>query len=175
MMSSKTTKLLSALERYKYQKKNIVVFKPRIDTRYSADQVVSHSGWTSKALVVDSGAHMLEVLQQFSEMPDVVAVDEMFMIDGAGEILVWLYRQMGITVVTATLDLSFSGEPFAEVVSVLPWATHVEKCSAVCLVCGADAYYTHRKEDDNDLIKIGGSEAYEPRCFKHFPHIAKNK
>lgn len=173
MFSSKTTKLLSALERFKYQKKNIVVFKPRIDTRYSESQVVSHSGWTSKALVVDSGAHMLEVLQQFSQMPDVVAVDEMFMIDGAGDVLVWLFRTMGMTVVTATLDLSFSGNPFLEVAAVMPWATQVEKCSAVCVVCGEDAYYTHRKEDDEDLIKIGGAETYEPRCFKHHPHIAK--
>lgn len=172
MFSSKTTQLLSALERFKYQKKHIVVFKPKIDTRYSDDHVVSHSGWKSNAVTVESGAQMLEVLQHFEIMPDVVAVDEMFMIDGAAEVLIWLFRTLGVTIVTATLDLSFSGRPFPEVEKVLPWATKVEKCTAVCVVCGEDAPYTHKKADDNEEIHVGGSETYEPRCFKH--HAAVN-
>ena len=44
MFGGKTTRLLSALERYAYQNKNILLFKPSIDTRYSKDSVVTHSG-----------------------------------------------------------------------------------------------------------------------------------
>ncbi len=52
---------------------------------------------------------------------------------------------------------------------MLPWATHIEKCPAVCPVCGKDAYYTYKKNDDGVEIAIGGAELYEPRCFDHHP------
>lgn len=174
MFSSKTTKLLSALERFKYQRKRVAVFKPSLDDRYSPGEVVSHSGWSVEAQTVKNGADILEVLAQMDEEPDVVAVDEAFMIPNIAEVLVWLYRN-GISVVASTLDLSSTGKPFHEVERMMAWATHVEKCAAVCTVCGRDAFYTHKKQVDEDRgeIQVGGAELYEPRCFQH--HLAVDK
>jgi thymidine kinase len=169
MFSSKTTKLLSSLERFKLQKKNIVVFKPAMDDRYSEGEVVSHSGWKHPAITVKEGADILQVLADADDSPDVVAVDEAFMIPGVAEVLTWLYRS-GISVVVSTLDLSYSGKPFGEVEKLLPWATRVEKCAAVCTECGRDAFYTHKKQVTGEEIEVGGSELYEPRCFRH--HLA---
>lgn len=167
MFSSKTTKLLSALERFRYQKKKIIVFKPKIDTRYAVEEIVSHSGWTTPAVIVEDGAQMLEYLMKQASPFDVVAVDEMFMIDGIADTLVWLFRNLGVTVIVSTLDISATGKSFGEVEKVLTWATSVEKCSAVCTVCGADAFYTHKKAPDSQEIHVGGAEMYEPRCFSH--------
>ena len=50
---------------------------------------------------------------------------------------------------------------------MLPWATRIEKCAAVCLVCGEDAFYTQKKIADLAEIAVGGSELYEPRCWHH--------
>ncbi len=180
MFSSKTTKLLSALERFKYQRKRVAVFKPSIDDRYSTGEVVSHSGWSAVATGVKTGADILEILAQMPDEPDVVAVDEAFMIPNIAEVLVWLYRN-GVSVVVATLDISSQGKAFHEVERLLLWATHIEKCASVCTVCGRDAFYTHKKQiDDKDDIvvtgtevHVGGAELYEPRCFSH--HIAVDK
>lgn len=173
MFSSKTSKLLMTLERFKYQNKKIVVFKPKIDDRYSDTDVVSHLGWKIPAHVVENGSGMLEVLLDRSDgLPDVVAVDEMFMIENSAEPLIWLYKE-GITIVVSTLDVSASGKPFIEVEKLLPWATQIEKCTAVCVVCGENAHYTHKKTDTIDEIQVGGAETYEPRCFSH--SIVMNK
>lgn len=169
MFSSKTTKLLLQLERAKYQGKRILAFKPAIDVRYSDSQIVSHGGWSHTALTVKDGADILEKLSEAETTPEVVAVDEAFMIPGVAEVLVWLYKT-GIDVVVSTLDLSFQAKPFPEVEKLLAWATHIEKCSAVCTECGRDAYYTHKKQMDGGEIQVGGSELYEPRCFRH--HLA---
>lgn len=168
MFSSKTTKLLSALERFKYQGKRIAVFKPSIDDRYNPSEVVSHSGWSVPANTVKVGADILEVLAQTPDEPDVVAIDEAFMIPNIAEVTAWLYRN-GISVLVSTLDISATGKPFAEVGKLLTWATHVEKCAAVCTVCARDAFYTHKKlvDEDHGEIQVGGSELYEPRCFQH--------
>jgi thymidine kinase len=170
MFSSKTTKLLLELERYKRQHKKIMVFKPAMDVRYSDSDVVSHSGWKHPAITVKEGADILEALANADEAPDVVAVDEAFMIPGVAEVLMWLYKT-GIDVIVSTLDLSAAAKPFHEVEKMLPWATYVEKCAAVCTECGRDAFYTHKKQVTTDEeIEVGGAELYEPRCFRH--HLA---
>ena len=170
MFSSKTTKLLSDLERFKLQHKKVVVFKPAADDRYSTSEVVSHSGWKWPAVTVKEGADIFGYLSEVEAPPDVVAVDEAFMIPGVADVLVWLYKY-GINIVVSSLDLGFQGKPFKEIEKLLPWATYIEKCSAVCTVCGQDAFYTHKKQVTSDEeIQVGGSELYEPRCFCH--HLA---
>lgn len=172
MFSSKTSSLLSSLERYKYQHKRIVLYKPEIDDRYSISEVVTHGGLKMPAFCVKSGADIIEHLATLNENPHVIAVDEAFMITGVADTLVWLYRN-GYTVVVSSLDLSATGTVFHEIEKMMIWATRVEKCTAVCTVCGRDAHYTHKKQSGGEEIEVGGSELYEPRCFLHHLHVDK--
>jgi thymidine kinase len=105
--------------------------------------------------------------------PQIVAVDEAFMIPGASDTLIWLYT-FGFTVVVSSLEMSAAGKPFQEVEKLLPWATHVQKCTAVCTICGRDARFTHKKQVGGEEIEVGGSELYEPRCAQHFPEVFQN-
>ena len=96
------------------------------------------------------------------------------MIPNVSDALIWLFRN-GVSVVVSSLDIGSQGKPFHEIEKLLAWATHVEKCAAVCTVCGLDAYYTHKKQVDDveREIHVGGAELYDPRCFNH--HIIVNK
>ena len=170
MFSSKTSRLLAQLERYKYQKKKVLVCKPKIDDRYDSDHIVSHIGLRHHANIVEDGTDILKLVAEYEGFPDVVALDEAFMINGMAEALIWLYRR-GISIVVSTLDLSSNGKPFDEVKDLLVWSTMIVKCPAVCTVCGADAFYTHKKLVNDDEIQVGGSELYEPRCFQHHVYI----
>jgi len=171
MFSAKTTSLLSILDRYKYQGKKLAVFKPQLDDRYSVDNISTHSGWKFPATCVKSGGDILEILASMDANPQIIAVDEAFMIAGIADVLVWLYRS-GYTVVVSSLDLSATGKPFEEIAKMLPWATKVEKLSAVCVVCNKDAFYTYKKQTGGDEIEVGGVELYEPRCSRCHPLIA---
>ena len=173
MFSSKTSSLLATLEKYKYQHKKVIVFKPNIDDRYSVSEVVTHGGWKVPAVCVKSGSEILEYLMSHDEEPQVVAVDEAFMIPGSADALTWLYTY-GFTVVVSSLEMSSAGKPFTEIEKMLPWATQVNKCSAVCTVCGRDAHFTHKKQTGGEEIEVGGSELYEPRCAQHFPELFQN-
>jgi len=166
MFGSKTTQLIATVDRFRYQKRNVVVFKPRMDDRYDEDHIVTHSGAKIGAIPVASGSDIIEKLAKSSDVHDVVAVDEAFMIDDVSDVLLWLYKK-GITVVVSSLTISSSCKIFGEMGKILPWATRIEICPAVCPVCGHDAHYTHKKFDDGQLISVGGEELYEPRCFEH--------
>ena len=165
MFGSKTTRLIAALERYKYQGKTITAFKPMIDNRYSVGEIVTHNGGRIEATCVTSGQ---DIIVSLKDRPsEVVAIDEAFMIEGVSDVVIKLYKS-GISVLVSSLDLSSKAEPFIEVARMMPWATRIVKCPSVCALCQEDAYFTFRKfEDDRELL-IGGSEMYEPRCFKHY-------
>lgn len=166
MFSSKTSMLLMSLERYRHQKKSIIAFKPLIDTRYnmgaeSANEIVSHGGWRYSATPVIDGDDLFN--KSIERKVDVVAVDEAFMIPGCADALIVLFRS-GINVLVSSIDLSSSCKPFKEVEKMMSWATKVEKCSAVCTMCGRNAYYTLKLSKNDIEIEVGGSTLYESRC-----------
>jgi thymidine kinase len=173
MFSSKTSRLLATLEKYKYQHKKSVVFKPTIDDRYSENEVVTHGGWKTSAVCVKSSTDVVEYLANLDVNPQVIAVDEAFMIPGIADTLIWLFKS-GFTIIVSSLEMSYSGKTFHEIEKMMVWATHVEKCTAVCTVCGRDAHYTHKKQTGGEEIEVGGSELYEPRCFRCHPFFIES-
>jgi len=138
MFGSKTTRLLASIDRYRYQSKSIVAFKPKMDDRYSDVEIVTHSGGKLPAVGVNTGLDMLEYIKRSHEKFNVVAVDEAFMIEGVSDALLSLFRE-GKTVVVSSLQLSATGNVFEEVRDMMPWATKIEICPAVCTVTGRDA------------------------------------
>lgn len=170
MFGSKTTRLLATIDRYHYQNKNIVAFKPRMDDRYSEVEIRTHSGGSFPAVGVQDAADILNYFNNTSIEYDVVAIDEAFMIDGCSDVVLKLFRE-GKTIVVSSLQLSASGNVFEEVRDMMPWATKIEVCPAVCPITGRDAYYTHRKVSGLDEITVGGSDLYEPRCWEHHNYM----
>lgn len=171
MFGGKTTKLLSAIDRYKYQGREIMVFKPVVDERYSKEEVVTHWGAKVPATRISSPVSSLHpdfVNLYQSENKCVIAVDEAFMLEGIGKVLVQLYEQ-GHTILVSSLQLSSDFTPYKEIQAMMPYATKIEVCPAVCSTCGDDAHYTKKiggRVDHN--IEVGGSEMYQPKCFTHF-------
>ena len=166
MFGSKTTKMLTVLERASYQKKKVIAFKPKMDDRYSEGKIVTHAGLSFDAHNVRTGEEIISLANNF----DVVGVDESFMIEGSAKALIELYMQ-GKTIAVSSIQLSASGKPFEEVKDLLPWATRVEVCPAVCVVSGDDAYYTVRKSKGFAEIEVGGAETYEPRAWSCTPFM----
>jgi len=165
MFGGKTTKMLAALERFSYQNRKTILFKPDIDRRYSTGKVVTHKGQTHNSVLVSTGSEILKKARNI----DVVAVDEMFMIPGSAQALLTLFKK-GKTILASTLQLSSQPSgytAFEEVKELMPWATSIEVCPAVCYKCGRDAYYTERLCKEDKEVLVGGAESYQPVCYKH--------
>jgi len=173
MFGGKTTKLLSAIDRYTYQGRNILAFKPNVDERYSKEEIVTHWGGKLSAKRIGDGKELLRYLREATAWQEedetfVIAVDEAFMIDGVGEVLVSLFKE-GHTILASSLQLSSDFTPYKEMQEMMPYATKIEVCPAVCSTCGLDAHYTKKIGGRSDhQIEVGGSEMYQPKCFLHF-------
>ena len=174
MFSSKTTSLLAIIDRLDYQKRSVILFKASEDDRFSETSVTTHTGHSAPAHIAKCGADILKSLADSDEIYDVVAVDEAFMIEGVADVLAWLYKK-GVSIFISSLTLSYNLKVFKEMEKILPHATKIEVKPAVCTVCGRDAFYTYRKNDDNQMIVVGGSEIYEARCWEHHPFVNKKE
>jgi thymidine kinase len=173
MGSGKTSSLLAYVDRAKYQKRSVLAFKPARDDRYDNDAIVSHGGWKVNAKSVNHSRNIMDhVIRHRVDRSDVVALDEAFMLKGSADVMIDLFKQ-GHSIVVSSLDMSYKCEPFEEIKQMMPWATRVQKLSAVCVNCGADAYYTHKKTWGEATIEVGGLDEYQPLCFSCHPVLQR--
>ena len=175
MFSGKTEELIRRLERVRIARGKILLFKPTIDNRYSETAVVTHYGREFPAHLLPPGEETLETLLEIAgeealAESTVIAFDEgNFFSDRFPELCEELV-EMGKRVIVAGLDLTFAGEPFGPMPTLMALADQVDKLHAVCVKCGAPATRSQRLIDgrpappDDAVIKIGGQEVYEARC-----------
>jgi thymidine kinase len=175
MFAGKSEELIRRIKRLEYAKKKTLVFKPAIDTRYSAEEVVSHSNLKAKSIAIKESK---EILDYVDSSTFAIAVDEVQFLDKEIISIAQKLALRGIRVILAGLDTDFRGEPFPITASLLTIAEDVLKLTAICVVCGAPATKTQRIINGkpalyaDPIIKVGASEAYEPRC-RHCHQVIK--
>ncbi len=162
MFSGKTEELIRRLRRAKIAKLNVTIFKPKIDTRYSSEQIVSHSDQSLPSVMVDSAE---EILNQ-AKHAQVVGIDEaQFFDEKLVDVCNFLANQ-GKRVIVAGLDQDYRGIPFEPIPQLLAIAEYITKTLAICVKCGNPADKTQRTISSQDRVIVGASDSYEARCRK---------
>ncbi|MFO7932857.1 MAG: thymidine kinase [Bacteroidales bacterium] len=171
MFSGKTEELIRRLNRARIARQKVEIFKPRMEVRYSEQEVVSHDEHTIQSTPVDSASNILLLASGV----EVVGVDEaQFFDDGLIDVCNQLANS-GIRVIVAGLDMDFRGKPFGPIPKLLSVAEYVTKVHAICVRCGSLANYTHRLSGEDSLILLGETDLYEPLCRECFHRVMKEK
>ena len=169
MFAGKTEELIRRATRLEYAKKKYIVFKPVIDDRYSTTEIVSHSKYRKNSICIKNSS---EILGYINEDIYAIIVDEVQFFDENIINVCEYLADNGLRVICGGLDCDFRGKPFPIVANLLSRAESVTKLSAICNVCGNPATRTQRIIDgqpayeDDPIILVGATEAYEPRCRK---------
>ena len=167
MFAGKTEELIRRINVLSFARKNIIVFKPKIDNRYSETEIVSHAGTSVPCIDVSNSKEILNYIKPDTE---VVAIDEVQFFDKDIVDVCEYLADKGLRVMVAGLDKDFRGEPFGVLPELLTRAEFVTKLTAVCAKCGAPATRTQRLVDgnpadfDDPIVLVGAVEHYEPRC-----------
>ena len=167
MFAGKTEELIRRIKVLEFAKKNVLVFKPAIDNRYSDTKVVSHGGSSTESYVVNDARSILDFIK---EDTDVVAIDEVQFFDADILLVVDFLERKGKRVMVAGLDTDFRAEPFGIMPQLITQAEFVTKLTAVCVKCGAPATRTQRIVNgqparfSDPIILVGAAESYEARC-----------
>jgi thymidine kinase len=165
MFSGKSEELIRRIRRAQIGRQKVQIFKPRLDDRYAADHIVSHSDMKMPSQVVASAAQILELVDPATE---VVGIDEGQFFDATLVQVVDTLADRGLRVIVAGLDQDYRGRPFEPMPQLLAVAEYVDKTLAICVRCGAPANRTQRLVAATDRVVVGGSDQYEARCRRCF-------
>jgi thymidine kinase len=175
MFSGKTEELLRRVRRAKIARKKVQLFKPAIDNRYHATQILPHflAAAGDEAMQVGEEAHVVqhprEILPLIEHDTQLVAIEEAQFLDGVLFDLVRRLSQNGVDILLSLLDQDYRRLPFPiagssrTVGDYLAIAHDSLKLAAICVVCGADAHHSQKLTLRD--ITAEGKPVYMPASY----------
>ncbi len=166
MFSGKSEELQRRLRRAEIAGQDVRVFKPLLDDRFDAHDIVSHDGARMPAVAVAAAGEIVPA----ADGADVVGVDEVQFFDDPVVDVATALARGGARVVLSGLDRDFRGLPFGPMPALLCVADFVDKLQAVCHRCGGPATLTQRLVDgapapfEMPTVLVGARDQYEARC-----------
>lgn len=168
MFSGKSEELIRRLRRAKIARQKVQVFKPELDSRFSGNQIVSHSEMRHESANSRSAA---EVLAKVDPDTEVVGIDEGQFFDNELVAVANKLAQRGVRVIIAGLDQDYTGQPWEPMPQLLAIAEYITKTHAICMKCGKPANYSQRTFESEERVAVGAADKYEARCRMCFvPH-----
>lgn len=162
MFSGKTEELIRRLRRAQIAKQQVKIFKPKIDTRFADDSIVSHSEQSLPSIQVKDINDALEL----SDDAQVIGIDEAQFFSEDIITVCTKLADKGKRVIVAGLDQDYRGVPFEPIPHLLAIAEYITKSLAICVACGNPADKTQRKTTSSERVIVGASDIYEARCRK---------
>lgn len=171
MFSGKTEELIRRLKRAQFAKQKVEIFKPNVDVRFDSNCVVSHDANEIRSTPVPAASN----IPHLSDGCDVVGIDEAQFFDDEIVAVCNALANRGVRVIVAGLDMDFKGKPFGPMPNLMATAEYVTKVHAVCTRTGNLAQYSYRKTNNDDLVLIGETDAYEPLSRAAFYNAMKSE
>lgn len=164
MFSGKTERLIARLRAARRDGRRVGAFKHRIDDRYDADHLVTHTQDRFPAVRVDQAA---QIVARSAEL-ETIGIDEGHFF---GRPLIAAVQQLakaGRRVIVVGLEHDAWGRPFVPMPRLMELADDVLHLYAPCRVCGGQARYSQRMVPVDSNAMVGGVDMYEPRCQRCF-------
>ncbi len=164
MFSGKTEELIRRIRRAEIARQKVIIFKPKVDTRYSTDHIVSHSDAKLLSTSVDKAIDIPPLVGD----AQVVGIDEGQFFDDTLVNVAEELANKGKRVIIAGLDQDYRGIPFEPMPQLLAVAEYITKTLAICVICGNPADRTQRTTQASERVLVGAKDSYEARCRKCF-------
>ena len=158
MFSGKTEELIRRIRRAQYANLDVIIFKPKLDTRDKKNTVVSHDETTIDCKTIKRASEIYKL----SKKCKVVGIDEaQFFDDEIVEVCNNLANH-GVRVIVAGLDMDYKGVPFKNMANLMATSEYVTKVHAICPKTGGLAQYSYRKTKSKKRILLGKGDEYMP-------------
>ena len=165
MFAGKTQELIRRLRLAALARQKVQVFKHRLDSRYSREDLVSHDQIRIPSIPVRRASEVLDRLRPGTQ---VVGIDEAHFFDGRIVPACQALADRGLRVIVAGLDQDYRLRPFEAMARLMAVAEIVNKFLAICMVCGEPAGRSQRVSEGRKRIDVGHSDKYEARCRRCF-------
>ena len=177
MDSAKSMNLLAVAHNYRKQGKQVLLVKPRLDTRFGATKISSRCGLEADAdMMVDSDTSLDP--RDFAGL-DCVLVDEaQFLAPSIIEDLRRITVDPGVPVICYGLRTDFQTKLFPGAQRLMELADRIEEVKVTCQYCAKKAICNLRFVNgtptvDGPQIQLGADESYAPVCWGHYDEATR--
>ena len=178
MFSSKSSTLLSEINRYKHITDKILVVNSILDKeRQSNDKdiIETHDNKHYPAIMVKT-LNELKNNQLYNKKYDyaeIIVIDEAQFYDDLYEFMrCELFAKANKKLfIIAGLSGDYKMEPIGDIIKLIPMADEIKKLDAYCIYCkdGTLASFTSKLIKNNkEQIEVGKDDIYSPCCRYHF-------
>lgn len=172
--SAKTLNLLAVAHNYRSQGKRVLVARPKLDTRFGEDVVVSRAGLNAKADILIDPDDEGSLLGFVKDGLACVLVDEaqflpVEVIDNLRQVASF----QNVPVICYGLRTDFQRKLFPASQRLFELADSVEEIKTTCHYCNKKAIYNARMHGearvvDGPQILLGADETYRAVCAYHY-------
>ena len=179
MFSGKTSELFRRLQRLTYAGEKYIVFKPKVEAKYTQSESNSNNE-NQPSIPVNDAEEILYYMEQ--KYPDIkiVAIEEAQFFSKKTDTslldVCLTLKKRNYRVLICGLDMDYHGNPFGSMPELMGVANHVQKLAAICMFpnCKEEAEMSYKfkttEEEmiEGNVIEIGERDKYEARCFHHW-------
>ncbi len=165
MFSSKTKTLIDRVEKHHYARKQCIIIKHNIDTRYDH---LSETG----GIICNNGIEYSKIPVVMSDVLSSIDISN-YAVIGVMEsqffsdlLIVDSWASQGKIVICDGLDGNSNRDNFGEIHRLMPKCEKIIKLNAICDTCGKSASFTKKIAglENNNIIDVGGIDKYIPVC-----------
>ena len=168
MKCGKSQRLINEANRQIIAGKNIKIFKPVIDDRFSNNLVKDRNGNSIQAINIEN----IEDIENYDA--DIYFIDEFQFLNGSIEPIQKLAGK-GKKFYISGLNLTAERKPFGKMGDLLCSSDNIEMMTSICECCHSDnAVYSFCKENKTGDILIGDNQ-YIPVCSNCYEKLMKEK
>ena len=168
MKCGKSQNLINEANRQIIAGKNIKIFKPLMDDRFSNDNIKDRNGNSISAINIES----INEIENYDA--DIYFIDEFQFLNGELDSIQKLVDK-GKKFYISGLNLTAERKPFGKMGELLCNADNVQMMTSICECCHTDnAVYSFCKEEKTGDILIGDSQ-YIPVCSKCYEKLTRGK
>lgn len=164
--------LLAVAHNYERQGKTCLVVKPRFDTRFGADEVVSRAGLSRVAHIMVADDTTLD-LDRIAGSQCVLVDEAQFLSPALVDQLREVTRVLDIPVICYGLRTDFRTHLFPGSRRLLELADTVEEIKTTCAFCNRKAIFNLKSQGGEATLagpskQLGAEELYQPTCYIHY-------
>lgn len=168
MKCGKSQRLITEANRQTVAGKNVKVFKPLMDDRFSVDNIADRNGNKFPAINIEK----IEEIENHEA--DVYLIDEFQFLSGDIDSIQKLASK-GKKFFIAGLNLTAEKKPFGKMGELLCYSDNIQMMTSICECCHSDnAIYSFCKAEKTGDILIGDSQ-YIPVCSNCYSKLMQEK
>uniref|UniRef100_A0A6C0J469 thymidine kinase n=1 Tax=viral metagenome TaxID=1070528 RepID=A0A6C0J469_9ZZZZ len=167
MFAGKSCEIIRMVRLLKVCEKDYLIVKPKIDNRYSSDEIVSHNYDKEKCIAIQN---LTDIYSYCKSYHNTIFIDEAQFFKDLKEQVLNLVENLNYNVVITGLDGDSNRNKFGQVLDLIPYADSCKKITALCQICkdGTPGIFSYRKSSDESQILIGAKDEYMTVCRKHY-------